>query len=73
MIRYRCPQCGKQFSVERREDAPRRPFCSERCQLIDLGKWLNGEYVISDSLLPDPGNASDSNAQPPAPRDESAP
>jgi len=23
------------------------PFCSERCRLIDLGKWASGGYVIS--------------------------
>jgi len=23
------------------------PFCSERCRLIDLGKWASGAYVIS--------------------------
>lgn len=28
------------------------PFCSERCKLIDLGKWLNGEHVIAEPLRP---------------------
>ncbi|MBH07060.1 MAG: DNA gyrase inhibitor YacG [Phycisphaeraceae bacterium] len=23
------------------------PFCSDRCKLIDLGKWLKGDYAIS--------------------------
>jgi endogenous inhibitor of DNA gyrase (YacG/DUF329 family) len=23
-----------------------RPFCSERCKMVDLGRWLNEEYVI---------------------------
>lgn len=26
------------------------PFCSHRCKLIDLGKWLGGENVISEPL-----------------------
>jgi hypothetical protein len=26
------------------------PFCSKRCRLIDLGKWLGGEHVISEPL-----------------------
>ena len=25
---------------------PWRPFCSERCKLLDLSRWLGGEYVI---------------------------
>jgi uncharacterized protein len=44
-------------------------FCSHRCKLIDLGKWLGGEHVISEPLSADhleaakelqaPGNADD--------------
>jgi len=29
------------------------PFCSHRCQLIDLGKWLGGEHAISKPLKPE--------------------
>jgi len=29
------------------EDNPFRPFCSERCRLMDLGKWASGEYRIA--------------------------
>jgi uncharacterized protein len=29
------------------------PFCSQRCKLVDLGKWLGGEHVISESLRPE--------------------
>ncbi len=28
------------------EGNPYRPFCSERCRLVDLGKWLNEDYRI---------------------------
>jgi len=39
----RCPRCGT-----RREwtDNPWRPFCSERCKLIDLGGWLTEKNSI---------------------------
>lgn len=30
------------------------PFCSRRCKLIDLGKWLGEEHVIADPLRPEP-------------------
>jgi len=30
-------------------DGPDFPFCSERCRLIDLGKWASGAYVIPSS------------------------
>ena len=29
------------------------PFCSKRCRLIDLGKWLGGEHAISEPLRPE--------------------
>lgn len=29
------------------------PFCSYRCKLIDLGKWMGGEHVISEPLCPE--------------------
>ncbi len=38
----RCPICGKGV----RTDHPYFPFCSERCKLVDLGRWLDGRYRI---------------------------
>lgn len=38
-----CPLCKKTTTWE---ENPWRPFCSERCKLIDLGKWASGEYRI---------------------------
>ena len=42
----RCPACRK---LVLRGDAE-FPFCSERCRLIDLGKWASGGYVISTPI-----------------------
>lgn len=41
---YRCPQCRK--PVQWREDNSWRPFCSERCKLIDLGDWASERHAI---------------------------
>ena len=44
-----CPKCGKPVSIARdvaSDFARFRPFCSERCQLMDLGGWLSGQYAI---------------------------
>jgi endogenous inhibitor of DNA gyrase (YacG/DUF329 family) len=30
-----------------------RPFCSERCQMIDLGTWVSGDYESDDQEPPD--------------------
>jgi len=38
-----CPICRRPAS----DEAPARPFCSERCRLVDLGKWLEGSYRVT--------------------------
>ncbi len=43
----RCPTCHRETV---REGNPFRPFCSERCRLLDLDNWLNGRYRISTPL-----------------------
>ena len=45
----RCPQCRRETSWE---DNPWKPFCSERCKLIDLGRWANEEYRVPTSETP---------------------
>ncbi|MGE0632179.1 MAG: DNA gyrase inhibitor YacG [Pseudobdellovibrionaceae bacterium] len=40
----RCPRCGGPASFESQNTY--RPFCSERCKLIDLGKWASEDYKI---------------------------
>ena len=42
----RCPICGRSFEFVSFEATPSFPFCSERCRLIDLGRWIDGDYRI---------------------------
>lgn len=53
----RCPQCGG--ASEWSTDNPFRPFCSERCKLIDLGAWANESYKVPVQEQ-DKGDDSDS-------------
>jgi endogenous inhibitor of DNA gyrase (YacG/DUF329 family) len=46
MIRGRCPICSKSFEIPTLDDLPSFPFCSDRCKLIDLGRWIDGAYAI---------------------------
>ncbi|HKO87299.1 MAG TPA: DNA gyrase inhibitor YacG [Burkholderiales bacterium] len=39
-----CPQCGVQ--VPWTPENSYRPFCSERCKMIDLGAWAKEEYRV---------------------------
>jgi hypothetical protein len=43
----RCPSCH----ILVRKDDEYFPFCSDRCRLIDLGKWASGGYRISSPIL----------------------
>lgn len=39
-----CPTCKKRITWT--DDFPVRPFCSERCKLIDLGEWASEGHAI---------------------------
>ena len=54
LISLRCPTCRKVVL----KDDPEFPFCSDRCRVIDLGKWASGEYKISSPIL-DPEEIED--------------
>lgn len=45
-VKIKCPIC-KQPVQRTAEDFP---FCSERCRLLDLGKWASGQYVVSSPV-----------------------
>lgn len=42
-MQVKCPRCGKESSISENRF---RPFCSERCKLLDLGEWLSGSYSV---------------------------
>ena len=54
-----CPICEKQTSLD--EKNPFRPFCCERCRLIDLGQWIEESYTIPESVYPDINDVEDNN------------
>jgi len=41
-----CPTCKKPLAADLDARAPCRPFCSERCKMVDLARWLGGEHAI---------------------------
>ncbi|MCA9099854.1 MAG: DNA gyrase inhibitor YacG [Planctomycetales bacterium] len=47
---FRCPVCERRFPRTARQTMP---FCSTRCQQIDLGRWLGEQYTVPEppSLL----------------------
>ena len=73
-----CPVCGQpvarppegpaQGEAAGRREAQPFPFCSARCKLIDLGRWLGGEYRIEL-----PQEAAESDAAWDVPLDDTSP
>ncbi|MFT4171748.1 MAG: DNA gyrase inhibitor YacG [Rhodocyclaceae bacterium] len=45
-----CPQCGA--AAVWNAQNPYRPFCSERCKLIDLGAWASESYRVAGTETP---------------------
>jgi hypothetical protein len=44
----KCPECRKPIPP----GSKHLPFCSDRCRLVDLGRWFKGDYVVSRPLRP---------------------
>lgn len=57
-----CPICGKHLDVEHAQGP--LPFCSARCKKVDLYRWFNEEYRISEPLPTDGADELDSLGEP---------
>jgi len=44
----KCPRCRKEFAYA---SSAFRPFCCEKCRLLDLGRWLDGSYAVAAQNL----------------------
>jgi endogenous inhibitor of DNA gyrase (YacG/DUF329 family) len=66
----KCPQCGKAIADPA---APFRPFCSERCKLVDLGRWISEDYKIPTSDTDGNDDENPEKNPPPNPMDTKEP
>ncbi|WP_420550363.1 DNA gyrase inhibitor YacG [Litorivicinus lipolyticus] len=60
----KCPECGTSCRFD--SSNPHKPFCSERCKLLDLGGWASESYKVpgpaaSDELMSDQIEGAESN------------
>lgn len=46
LLKVKCPQCDTVFSYY---DSEFRPFCCERCKMVDLGHWFEESYKVTDN------------------------
>jgi endogenous inhibitor of DNA gyrase (YacG/DUF329 family) len=47
MIKVRCPVCQRVLEGQSPREWPQFPFCSPKCKLVDLGRWLGEQYRIA--------------------------
>lgn len=59
-MQVNCPSCNQ--SVKWTSEAEYRPFCSKKCQLIDLGDWATEAHTIPSNELPSAEMAIDEEA-----------
>jgi uncharacterized protein len=57
----KCPTCRREIDWA---NSPYRPFCSERCRLIDLGAWLSEKHAIAGDATPIEGGGTDDERPP---------
>jgi len=55
----KCPTCKREIDWS---ESQFRPFCSERCKLIDLGAWLAEKHAIPGDTAPDEPGPDDETA-----------
>jgi endogenous inhibitor of DNA gyrase (YacG/DUF329 family) len=58
MIQGRCPICSRPYTIAALADLPSFPFCSDRCRLVDLGRWIDGAYTLPAEEPPRPAEAA---------------
>jgi endogenous inhibitor of DNA gyrase (YacG/DUF329 family) len=56
MIQGRCPICSRTYEIAALNDVPPFPFCSKRCRLIDLGRWIDAQYALPGKPASQPPN-----------------
>jgi endogenous inhibitor of DNA gyrase (YacG/DUF329 family) len=60
MMKARCPVCERLMESAARSEWPEFPFCSARCRLIDLGRWLGERYMIRpEEEMQEPASSND--------------
>lgn len=57
-----CPTCRRPVEWD---GNPHRPFCSERCRLVDLGNWAAERYRIPGEPLVEAATGADANSEKP--------
>ena len=59
--RVPCPTCRRPTALA---DNPHRPFCSERCKVLDLAAWADERYRIPGEPVPQEAEAADGDTTP---------
>lgn len=56
MRTFTCPTCRQRVKSTQPADEAHYPFCSHRCQMVDLGKWFDEQYRVSRQMFEEDDN-----------------
>ena len=65
MISVRCPVCQRLMQGQSAQEWPQFPFCSPKCKLIDLGRWLGEAYRVPAETNEEEAPGLDDTSKPP--------
>lgn len=65
MIKVRCPICQRVMAGQSPAEWPQYPFCSPKCRLIDLGRWLGEDYRVASESNEEEDTTTDALDEPP--------
>ena len=65
MIKVRCPICQRLMQGQSAREWPQYPFCSPKCKLVDLGRWLGEEYRVPEETHEEEAPGLDDTSKPP--------
>jgi len=63
MKKVLCPICESGMDAQGPKEWPHWPFCSRRCKMVDLGRWLGGAYAIERPVKQEDLEASDDDTE----------
>ena len=66
MKKVRCPICEQAMDTQGPKEWPDWPFCGKRCKMVDLGRWLGGNYRIDTPIKEEDLNTESAQSPEPA-------
>lgn len=65
-MKVSCPICRRVVEIADLSELKSFPFCSDRCKLVDLGRWIDGDYAVAVPATSEPEDEEEARSEPDA-------